>query len=176
MNLFVIAAGLMVAAHVVAALQRPRPAVIVSGILWALYAYYEYLIATGVLCDANCNIRVDLVLFFPILGLATFWAYQSYMGRPGPQKVVGIVLGVIGLLVVRCWWRRALATARSAYAVDLGWSGDRSPSMRSNRGLRPIGRDAAPGFRRKLQCAAPGTSGMYPRLVRMWKRITSITA
>ncbi len=88
MNLFVIAAGLMAAAHVVAALQRPRLAVIVSGILWALYAYYEYLIATGVLCDANCNIRVDLVLFFPILGLATFWAYQSYMGRQGPQKVV----------------------------------------------------------------------------------------
>lgn len=97
MNLFVIAAGLMAAAHAVAALQRPRPAVIVSGILWALYAYYEYLIATGVLCDANCNIRVDLVLFFPILGLATFWAYRSYMGRQGPQKALGIALGVFGL-------------------------------------------------------------------------------
>lgn len=99
MTLFVIAAGLMAAAHVVAALQRPRLAVIVSGILWALYAYYEHLIATGVLCDANCNIRVDLVLFFPILGLATFWAYQSYMGRPSHVKVIGTVLVVIGLVV-----------------------------------------------------------------------------
>src|SRR3954469_6654399 len=33
------------------------------------------------------------------IGLATFWAYQSYMGRPGQQKVVGTVLGAIGLVV-----------------------------------------------------------------------------
>lgn len=98
MIMFAVAAGLMAAAHVVAALQRPRLAVIVSGLLWALYAHYEYLIATGVLCDANCNIRVDLLLFIPILGLATFWAWQSYMGRSGPQKVVGAVLGIVGLL------------------------------------------------------------------------------
>jgi hypothetical protein len=98
MNIFAMIAGVMVLAHVIAALQRPRLAVIVSGILWALYAYYEHLIATGVLCDKDCNIRVDLVLFLPILGLATFWAYQSYMARQGPQKVAGIVLGVIGLL------------------------------------------------------------------------------
>ena len=85
MNIFAIAAGMM--------------AVIVSGILWLLYAVYERLVATGVLCDADCNIRVDLVFFFPILGLATFCAYQSYMGRPIPHKVIGTVLGVIGLVV-----------------------------------------------------------------------------
>lgn len=99
MNIFVIAAGIMAVIHLVAALQRPRLAVIVSGILWLLYAYYEHLVATGVLCDADCNIRVDLVFIVPILGLATFWAYQSYMGRPGPQKVAAAILGVIGLLV-----------------------------------------------------------------------------
>ena len=76
-----------------------RLAVIVSGILWLLYAVYERLVATGVLCDADCNIRVDLVFFFPILGFATFCAYQSYMGRPGQLKVIGIVLGAIGLVV-----------------------------------------------------------------------------
>jgi hypothetical protein len=54
-------------------------------------------VATGVLCDANCNIRVDLVFFIPILGLATFCAYRSYMGRPGQLKIIGMVLGVIGL-------------------------------------------------------------------------------
>jgi len=95
MNLFAIAAGIMAVIHLVAVAQRPRPAVIVSGILWLLYAVYEHLVATGVLCDANCNIRVDLVFFFPILGLATYSAYQSYMGRTGYQKVVGIILGVI---------------------------------------------------------------------------------
>lgn len=100
MNLFAFAAAMMAVIHLVAGWQRPRLAVIVSGILWLLYAVYERLVATGVLCDSDCNIRVDLVLFFPILALATFWAYQSYMGRPGPGRVAGIVLGVIGLFVV----------------------------------------------------------------------------
>src|SRR6187431_2986034 len=91
-------AGVMAVIHLGAGWQRPRLAVIVSGILWLLYAVYERLVATGVLCDSNCNIRVDLVFFIPILGLATFYAYQSYMGRPSQLKVVGIVLGVIGLV------------------------------------------------------------------------------
>jgi hypothetical protein len=99
MNVFAIAAGMMAVILLVAGWQRPRLAVIVAAILWLLYAVYERLVATGVLCDANCNIRVDLVFFIPILGLATYCAYQSYMGRPGQQKVVGTVLGAIGLVV-----------------------------------------------------------------------------
>ena len=100
MNVFAIAAGMMAVIHLVAGWQRPRLPVIVSGILWLLYAVYERLVATGVLCDADCNIRVDLVFFIPILGLATFCAYQSYMGRPGQQRVAGTVLGAIGVVVV----------------------------------------------------------------------------
>jgi peptidoglycan/LPS O-acetylase OafA/YrhL len=99
MNLFVIAAAMMVVIHLVAAAQRPRLAVIVSVILWLLYAVYEHLVVTGVLCETDCNIRVDLVFFFPILGLATFCAYQSYIGRPGQLKVIGTVLGAIALFV-----------------------------------------------------------------------------
>ena len=78
MNVFVIAAGMMTVIHVVAGWQRPRRAVIVSGILWLLYAVWERQVATGVLCDADCNIRVDLVFIFLILGLATLSAYQAY--------------------------------------------------------------------------------------------------
>ena len=100
MTVFAITAMMVALGHLVAAAQRPRVAVIVSGILWALYAVWEHLIATGVTCDANCNIRVDLVFFIPILGLATFCAYQSYMGRPGQQRVAGTVLGAIGVVVV----------------------------------------------------------------------------
>ena len=99
MNLFAFAAVMIGVLHLVAAAQRPRLAVIVSAILWLLYAVYEHLVATGVLCDPYCNIRVDLVFIFPILGLATYCAYRSYMGRPGQLKVIGIVLGVIGLVV-----------------------------------------------------------------------------
>ena len=87
MNVFAVAAGIMAVIHLVALVagwQRPRLAVIVSGILWLLYAVWEHQVATGVLCDSDCNIRVDLVFIIPILGLATLRAYQSYMGRPGP--------------------------------------------------------------------------------------------
>jgi len=110
MNIFAIAAGMMAVIHLVAGWQRPRLAVIVSGILWLLYAVYERLVATGVLCDANCTIRVDLVFFFPILGLATFCAYQSYMGRPYPQQVVSTVSAYSAWLFSG-WWRRAMVTA-----------------------------------------------------------------
>ena len=109
MIVFAIAAGIMALIHLVAGCQRPRPAVFVSGILWLLYAVYEHQVATGVLCDSDCNIRVDLVFFFPILWLITFCAYQSYRGLPGQMTVIGTVLGVIGLFVV------ALAMEDSGY-------------------------------------------------------------
>ena len=85
MNVFVIAAAMMTLIHLVAGWQRPRRAVIVSGILWLLYAVYEHLVATTG-CNGDCNIRVDLVFVIPILGLATLKAYQSYMGRPSRPK------------------------------------------------------------------------------------------
>lgn len=100
MHLFAIAAGMMALIHLVAACERPRAAVFMSGTLWLLYAVYEYQVATGVLCESDCNIRVDLVFFFPILALTTFCAYQSYEGRPGQMMIIGTVLGVIGLFVV----------------------------------------------------------------------------
>ncbi len=98
MGLFVIAAGIMAVLHLVLASERPRLAIFVSGALWLLYAVYEYYVATGVLCDADCNIRVDLVFFWPILGLAAFCAYQSYQGQPGQMKVIGTLLGGAALL------------------------------------------------------------------------------
>lgn len=100
MHLFAIAAGMMILIHLVAACERPRAAVFMSGTLWLLYAVYEYQVATGVLCESDCNIRVDLVFFFPILALTPFCAYQSYEGRPGQMMVIGTVLGVIGLFAV----------------------------------------------------------------------------
>ena len=137
MSVFVIAAAIMAVILVVAACQRPRPAVIVAAVLWLLYAVYERLVATGVLCDADCNIRVDLVFFFPILGLATFCAYQSYMGRPGQTMVLGTVLGVIGLVVFALllesfgytalsWVATAGALAIGVYAVKSKFMTNRS--------------------------------------------------
>lgn len=99
MNVFAIAAGIMALILLAAAWRRPRLAVIVAAILWLLYAVEERLVATGVLCEAPCNIRIDLLLFYPILLIATVYAYWSYVRPPGQQTVVGMVLGAIGLVV-----------------------------------------------------------------------------
>ena len=81
--------------------------------------------------DANCNIRVDLVFFIPILLTATFCAYQSYMGRPGQEKVVGTVLGVIGLVVfallVESFGYTALSGVAIAGALAIGVVRRRTP-------------------------------------------------
>jgi len=100
MHIFAILAAMMAVFLLLAGRQQPRLGVFVAAILWLLYAVYEYHVATGVLCDKDCNIRVDLVLFFPILGIATWYAYRSYVGQPGELRVVGMVLGVGGLIVV----------------------------------------------------------------------------
>ena len=99
MILFALVTGVMALMHAVAACERPRAAILASGLLWLAYAVYEYQVAAGILCDADCNIRVDLVLFFPVLGFATHCAYQAYHGQPRQMLMLGTVLGVIGLLV-----------------------------------------------------------------------------
>jgi hypothetical protein len=46
---------------------------LVLAILWAAYAAYEYLMYARVLCSGECNIRVDLLLFYPALIGSTLW-------------------------------------------------------------------------------------------------------
>lgn len=41
---------------------------------WAAYAGYEYLMFTRVLCTGECNIRVDLLLLYPLLLGSTVWS------------------------------------------------------------------------------------------------------
>lgn len=136
MNVFVLAAGMMTVILLVAGWQRPRPAVIVAAILWLLYAVYERQVTTGVLCDADCNIRVDLALFFPILLIATFYAYRSYVGLPGKPRAVGIVIGVIGLIVLALLAEQfvgffALAGVAGALAIGAYVMKSRSMTHRS---------------------------------------------
>ena len=55
---------------------RKRVAATAAG-AWALYSVYEYLMYTRVLCSGECNIRVDLLLLYPVLlllsGAAIVW-------------------------------------------------------------------------------------------------------
>jgi hypothetical protein len=49
----------------------------VAAILWAGYAGYEYLMLTRVLCTGECNIRVDLLLIYPLLVLLLLGAVAT---------------------------------------------------------------------------------------------------
>ncbi|HKQ25842.1 MAG TPA: hypothetical protein VJT81_15455 [Burkholderiales bacterium] len=44
-----------------------RNLLIATGTLWVAYGIYEYLMQIRVLCSGECNIRVDLLLIYPVL-------------------------------------------------------------------------------------------------------------
>lgn len=95
MYLFVFAAAAGALYFTVSAIRQPRLGAIVTAVAWLAYTAYEYFIANGTLCDADCNIRVDLFLIWPLLGLISlFGVYRS--GRwTGPAKTLAAVgLGV----------------------------------------------------------------------------------
>lgn len=56
----------------------------IAATLWCLYGVYEFLMYTRVLCTGECNIRVDLLIIYPLLLLVTivgvvslFWGRKS---------------------------------------------------------------------------------------------------
>lgn len=59
-----------------------------AAVVWALYAVYEYAMRLRWLCTGECNIRVDLVLLYPVLvlmSLAAMGVAFRERGRPSPQ-------------------------------------------------------------------------------------------
>jgi len=48
---------------------RSRRIAGIAATAWAAYLVYEYLMYARVLCSGECNIRVDLLLIHPLLGL-----------------------------------------------------------------------------------------------------------
>ena len=41
--------------------------ILVTAILWAAYVPYEYGMKLRLLCSGECNVRVDLLLIYPLL-------------------------------------------------------------------------------------------------------------
>lgn len=64
---FPLGALLFAAAFALVWFYRRRPLTGWTAIAWAGYAVYEYLMYTRVLCSGECNIRVDLLLIYPVL-------------------------------------------------------------------------------------------------------------
>jgi formate hydrogenlyase subunit 3/multisubunit Na+/H+ antiporter MnhD subunit len=54
-----------------------RRGVVTIGVLWVLYSAYETAMHQRWLCTGECNIRVDLLLIYPILLLASVGAVVS---------------------------------------------------------------------------------------------------
>ena len=64
-----------------------RPFVVAVALAWMLYGIYEYLIYERLLCSGECNIRVDLLLIYPVLAVASVAALivAAASLRPRPR-------------------------------------------------------------------------------------------
>jgi hypothetical protein len=60
---------------------------LVAGLLWALYSGYEYLMKLRILCSGECNIRVDLLLIYPMLVLVSLVALIRLIRRNATRTV-----------------------------------------------------------------------------------------
>ena len=68
--------GLLPALVLAALYARTRdPVVRVASGAWGVYAAYEYLMQWGVLCSGECNIRIDLLVLYPVLLFLTVFAF-----------------------------------------------------------------------------------------------------
>jgi hypothetical protein len=58
-------------------LKLRRWPILLAGIFWAVYTLYEYLMHTRVLCSGECNIRVDLLVIYPLIWTLSLIAIVS---------------------------------------------------------------------------------------------------
>lgn len=64
---------------------------LLAGASWALYGIYETLMYLRVLCSGECNIRIDLLLIYPLLILITLvavllWVWRWYRAGRSAQR------------------------------------------------------------------------------------------
>ena len=64
--------------------QKRRWGVVTVGVIWVLYAVYETGMHQRWFCTGECNIRVDLVLIYPVLLLLSIGAALS-LRRPADR-------------------------------------------------------------------------------------------
>jgi hypothetical protein len=59
-----------------------RRAPVAVGVFWLLYAVYETGMQRRWLCSGECNIRVDLLVIYPVLVLGAVVAGLSFLRAP----------------------------------------------------------------------------------------------
>ena len=95
MYFFIVVAAAATCYFAIAAIRQPRLGVIVAALVWLAYTAYEVLIANGTLCDANCNIRVDLIVLWPLLWIATLFGVYAPGQWPAAAKIFAKVSGAL---------------------------------------------------------------------------------
>jgi len=64
-----------------------RPLVLVASLAWLAYFPYELAMKLRILCSGECNIRVDLLLLYPLLAVLSALAiYASATSPRSPQR------------------------------------------------------------------------------------------
>ncbi len=60
-----------------------RPVIALAGVTWLLYGVYELGMRLRWLCSGECNIRVDLLLIYPVLAAVSLLGLIGLLrGRP----------------------------------------------------------------------------------------------
>lgn len=62
-------------------LWRGMPSAAAAALLWLAYAVYELLMYVRILCSGDCNIRVDLLLVWPVLVIVSVVALRQSFSR-----------------------------------------------------------------------------------------------
>lgn len=81
--------ALAVAAPLLAlfAWQKLQP-LLVAGLAWLVYFAYELMLFHGLICPEGCNIRIELLLIYPMLlslSLRALWALGKHLRRKSPS-------------------------------------------------------------------------------------------
>jgi hypothetical protein len=56
-----------------------RRVVLVASLAWLAYFPYEQAMKWRILCSGECNIRVDLLMLYPVLALVSVMAVYAYV-------------------------------------------------------------------------------------------------
>lgn len=62
-------------------IRRRKRTALATALLWSAYGVYEYAIKLQVICPEGCNIRVDLLLIYPLLAVFSVIALVVFFRR-----------------------------------------------------------------------------------------------
>lgn len=63
-----------------------RSLVLLASLAWLAYFPYELTMKLRILCSGECNIRVDLLLFYPLLAIMSALAIYAYVTAPRSRR------------------------------------------------------------------------------------------